>query len=366
MPCCGTRPSLADQREFVETIHSSGWTLLKLINDILDFSKIEAGKLALEVIPFDPARVLREVAELLGPQTRQKQLALRSHSDPSVPDQIVGDPVRMRQVMLNLAGNAVKFTRWGGVSIELRLDPDRPEFLRCEVTDTGIGIPPEKQPLLFRKFSQVDSSTTRRFGGTGLGLAISKRLIELMGGEIGLQSEPGKGSTFWFILPTVGGLNPKAPAAPPPLPVAERFGAGPSPEPRGEPRFHVLLAEDDETNQRLAVQMLQHLGCRVDVASNGAEAAAMAAQLTYDAIFMDCMMPEMNGWEATRVIRRAEHGNRRVPIVAVTADVMPGQREKCLEAGMDDFVEKPIDFNALAQILTHRATKGARDNQGQG
>jgi CheY-like chemotaxis protein len=257
----------------------------------------------------------------------------------------------VRQVLLNLAGNAVKFTRRGRVGVAVRMDPANPEFIRCEVTDTGIGVPREKQAKLFQLFSQADSSTTRRFGGSGLGLAISKRLVELMGGEIGLLSEPGKGSTFWFNLPAAPGrsdLLQKLDLAP--QTAAEDKEPAEAP---GHPaaRAHVLLAEDDPVNQELARYLLKRLSCAVDVAPNGREAVELARRRVYDAVFMDCLMPEMDGLEATRQIRRAENGATRVPIIAVTASVFESQRAECLAAGMDDFIEKPIHADMMEKAL---------------
>jgi signal transduction histidine kinase/CheY-like chemotaxis protein len=348
----------AEQSEFVQIIHQSGYALLTLINDIIDFSKIEAGKLALESIPYNFPRVVADVAELLSVQIGQKDLSIRVHCEPSAPAEFRGDPGRARQVLLNLAGNAVKFTKRGSVTITLLADQERARFLRCEISDTGIGIPADKQSKLFQLFSQADSSTTRRFGGTGLGLAISKRLVELMGGEIGLSSEVNKGSTFWFTLPAgdpspgqIYGLENTVPAALAPPAVASL--------PMAAVNYRVLLAEDNETNQRLAVHVLEKLGCRVDVVPNGLEAVALAGRSRYDLILMDCLMPEMDGLEATREIRRAEHGPGRVPIVALTASVIDGRREKCLAAGMDDFVEKPIHGDKLARALRKWAGAGS-------
>jgi PAS domain S-box-containing protein len=343
--------SLSDeQRQFVETIQRSGRSLLALLNDILDFSKIEAGKLKVETIHFNPTEVAGEAVALLSSQARQKGLNFNLRCSPSLPRQLLGDPGRMRQVLVNLAGNAIKYTRHGSVAVELGLDLGG-EFVRCEIVDTGIGIPQDKQALLFQKFSQLESSTTRRFGGTGLGLAICKSLIGLMGGQIGLTSKLGQGSTFWFTLPLNRGSDPTA------APIMTDSGPALLPAPRAasrrsETKFRVLLAEDDSTNQILAVHLLKRLSCQVEVAADGAEAVALAGQTTYDLILMDCQMPKMDGFEACREIRRLEQGARRVPIVAATANVLPGQREKCLAAGMDDFLEKPIDAQNLERILS--------------
>ena len=344
-------PMTGEQRQFAQTIQRSGQTLLKLINDILDFSKIEAGKLTMETIEFNLPQVVHEVIELLRVPAQQKQLALQVHCEPALPPHLTGDPSRVRQVLFNLAGNAIKFTRKGNITIHVRRDETSPTFIRCEITDTGIGIPAEKQSKLFQLFSQADSSTTRRYGGTGLGLAISKRLVELMGGRIGLASEPNKGSTFWFTLPLMECHASDASRPLPPVPVSIR------PEsnvetllPQGA-RCNVLLAEDDPTSRELAVHLLKRLSCDIDLAANGKEAVTLAAHRTYDVILMDCLMPEMDGLEATREIRRRENGTGRAPIIAATASVIEGQRAKCLAAGMDDFIEKPFSAPELEQAL---------------
>ncbi len=341
-----------EQRRFVETIQFSGQKLLTLINDILDFSKIEAGQMSIESVEYDLPQVVQEVADLLSPQAAAKKLTLAATCDPALPELATGDPTRVRQVLLNLTGNALKFTKHGGVAVHVRPDPHRAAVILFEVSDTGIGIPLEKMTVLFQKFSQVDTTTTRRFGGTGLGLAISRKLVELMGGEIGVTSEAGHGSTFWFTMPAAGGSGAQRGAVQHAAPaVVASTGTFEDPRPAQEGCFRVLVAEDDATNRKLAVHLLQKLSCQVDLAGNGAEAVAMAAQRRYDAIFMDCCMPEMDGWEATRQIRRAETGTRPVPIIAVTAGVVGDQREKCQAAGMDDFVAKPIANDALRRVL---------------
>jgi CheY-like chemotaxis protein len=310
---------------------------------------------------------------------------------------MVGDPTRLRQTLLNLVGNAVKFTKKGAIEIHVQALSSDPALLRFEVHDTGIGIPADKQSLLFKEFSQLDSSTTRRFGGTGLGLAISSRLVKLMGGQIGHRSEPGQGTMFWFTLPlatiqktcaedapTQGSVDlHRLPAtsvngqpsqrhslganhasrcgdlSPPPEIADGRGNLGghsaslelPATAPSKQPSFRVLVVEDDATNQVLAAHLLKRLSCQVDIAENGLEAVALAAERVYDAIFMDCLMPEMDGWEATKRIRQFPNASGRVPIVAVTACVGAGQREKCLASGMDDFLEKPIQIEALERAL---------------
>ncbi|MBI2964456.1 MAG: response regulator [Deltaproteobacteria bacterium] len=485
-----------EQREFVETVRSSAEALLGLINDILDFSKIEAGRLAIEPISFDLEMAAAEVLDLFSGKAHDKGVDLAARYAPGTPRKVVGDPGRIRQVLTNLVGNALKFTDRGQVSIDIEATPrgDGAALFRFRVADTGIGIAPEQQARMFEKFMQADASTTRRYGGTGLGLAISKQLVEVMGGEIGLSSEPGRGSTFWFTLPLPVDASPDvAPAAPEELQtlrllivddndlnrriLAEQLlrwnmrgsavasgkealralreayvggepfhmalldfhmpemdgemlgraikadraladtvlllmtsggqrgdakrmaeagfaayltkpvvgsvlldaiatawagralgdeavlitrhslpqhpgaGAKPPSTDAGEPRARVLLAEDNPTNQRVARLTLERLGCRVDTAANGKEAVEMLESLPYDVVFMDCQMPEMDGYEATREIRRREGAGRRIPIVALTAHAMDGDRRKCLAAGMDDYVSKPMRREAVHGAL---------------
>ncbi|HXG48204.1 MAG TPA: MASE1 domain-containing protein [Methylomirabilota bacterium] len=363
------------QRQFTETIRHSAEALLTLLNDILDLSKIEAGKLVVENIPYDLKRLVEEVASLLRSRAEEKGLELRLNLAPDLPHRLIGDPGRLRQVLLNLAGNAVKFTERGHVTIEVRGQgqearstvapipvPD-PSHLLVQITDTGIGIPKDKQGMLFNRFTQADGSTTRKFGGTGLGLAICKRLVELMGGEIGLESEPGRGSTFWFTLPlqvdegSEGGRpaeriegshtrplpvmdNPRQPISP----IVSSSGAATRP-------WRVLVAEDTVTNQVLATHLLKKLNCSVEVAANGLEAVRLFEASSFDLILMDCHMPEMDGYDATAEIRRREDKSRRVPIVALTASAMAGDREKCVAAGMDDYLTKPLRPDDLRTAL---------------
>lgn len=485
-------PLNEEQRDFGETIRSSGQALMTIINDILDFSKIEAGKLELDEAPFDVQGTVDEVCELLAQVAERKGLEIVVRPDPGCPRRIVGDAGRVRQVLLNLITNAVKFTHDGHVLVEVayRADADQADGeLTFSVTDTGIGISAEQQAALFQMFSQADTSTTRRYGGTGLGLAISRRLVERMGGSIAVTSAEGRGSTFWFTLPARAAGRQPAPALAPvaltglrvlvvddlevnrrvlheqlkrwevthdcvdsaaaalatlrlaaergapytvglldylmpdidgemlaaqikadpqlrdialimltsgsqrgdsarllaagfssfmmkPLVrpghlrealvraagldiaatrVARPTAAG-APRPdtahgQPEPRFHVLLAEDNVVNQRLATHMLRALGCRVDLAVNGHEAIEFAERVAYDCIFMDCLMPGVDGFEATADIRHRHQGQRRVPIIALTANVMVGDREKCLAAGMDDYLSKPLRRGDLERAL---------------
>ncbi len=451
------------QREFATTINNSAEALLTIINDILDFSKIEAQRLDLEVVPLDVREAAADVLDVFGRQAAEKGLELACRIAPDVPVGLQGDPGRLRQILINLVGNAIKFTEAGEVLVSVEaeeLAEDR-ATVRFEVTDTGIGIPYAVQRRLFQKFTQADSSTTRRYGGTGLGLAISRRLVELMGGEIGVESAQGQGSRFWFKISL--GRRAEAPAPPLELPslrvlvvddnamnrgvlyhqlvrrglVVDAADDGPAalariaaqsspydvvlldhqmpgmdgielagriaaedpdrrtrlilltsvtaadnlnlegtaielcltkpvresrltraiaqgmpaleadrarPAVEGTPPLggRILVADDNVVNQRVAARILDQLGYRVDVVPDGVEALAALAATPYDAVLMDCHMPEMDGFEATRRIRAGESGNRHTPIIALTADAMAGDRERCLAAGMDDYLAKPI------------------------
>jgi CheY-like chemotaxis protein len=272
---------------------------------------------------------IEEVMALLTVKAKDKGIDLILRYAPDGARYVMGDSGRIRQVLTNLIGNAVKFTQAGQVSIGVWWEETR---VRISVEDTGVGIPEDKLACIFEKFTQADSSTTRRFGGTGLGLAISKQLVELMGGEIGVQSRPGKGSTFSFALPMALAGQHKADA------VSTLQG-------------RVLLAEDNAINSRVATRMLEKLGFRVDVAVNGKEAVDMLEMLPYDLILMDCQMPTMDGYEATQEIRRCQGERGRVPIIAVTANSMEGDKERCLQAGMDDYIAKPIKAELLREIV---------------
>ncbi|MDH3590751.1 MAG: ATP-binding protein, partial [Planctomycetota bacterium] len=438
-----------EQRGFVETIRISGDALLSIINDILDFSKIEAGKLELEHIPFDPRDVIDGVGALLGEIAGEKDVRFVLHVDENVPHELVGDPGRLRQILMNLVGNALKFTEIGEVvvSVQLRGEDNGRAVLRFQVADTGIGVAPGVCEHLFESFSQADQSTTRRYGGTGLGLAICKQLAELMGGEIDVASVVGYGSVFWFTATCdVGQASVRAPvrfegyriaiidrdalrrahltvrllgygidvethASTPDrvrcdavffdsgtagpadvkrfdVPVvwltpsarkrpSGRFLATPlsrapleqvlhdvltpdlepvhrNPDAGQEPTAYdarVLVVEDNVVNQRVAVRMLEKIGCTVQLACDGREAVDAIAAGSFDLVFMDCMMPEMDGFEATRVIRSREPAGVHVPVIALTANAVSGDKERCLEAGMDDFVAKPVKRAALVAAL---------------
>ncbi len=322
-----------DQRECVNTIRNSGQALLTIINDILDFSKIEAGRLELEHLPYDLPKTLQEITELMRPQAEAKGLFLLLDADPAVPTGFQGDPVRVRQVVLNLVGNAIKFTADGGVTVRLRRD-DVSSRARIEIEDTGIGIPRDKLGNLFQLFTQVDASTTRRFGGTGLGLAISRRLAELMGGAVGVESEEGRGSIFWFDLP----LPANTVLLPRPTGLAE---VKPLARADGE-QVRVLVAEDNSVNQKLAKRLLEKAGCDVEVVGDGQLAVEAVKEKSYHLVIMDCHMPNMDGFEATREIRRRFPRGSGPRIVALTASALKSDHEACIEAGMDDFLTKPI------------------------
>jgi signal transduction histidine kinase/CheY-like chemotaxis protein len=459
-----------EQKQYAETVRSCGEALLTLINDILDFSKIEAGKLAFETLDFDLLTVIEDVQAVLGVKAQAKGVELGVFVDPATPLAVAGDPTRLRQILTNLMDNALKFTHEG--SVELRVRPEAEEggrvLVRLEIRDTGIGMKPEVVDRLFTSFFQGDKSTTRKYGGTGLGLTICKRLAELMGGDIGVTSVPGRGSTFWFTvrLATRGcqapvrsgvpaillaGLSPRstglvaeqlaawgvpceaAPAGTEPgawlrgacrpgalilagpealdaalavagdgavalvsplyrpelreaaarrgvrtflsLPVRPSHlrsllepagqavggaaAAAPPPTAIGPVKARVLLAEDNLVNQKVALVMLQKLGIEADVAATGTEALDALVGVAYDLVLMDCQMPEMDGFEATRRIRERERGSRRLPVVAMTANAMVGDRERCLEAGMDDHIPKPVRMEALHHALVRWLPAGA-------
>ncbi len=345
------------QRRHASLARSSGKTLLELINNILDFSKIEAGKLELETIDFDLPPVVETVINNLSLMATEKGLRLISTIDARVPSAVCGDPARLQQVLLNLTNNAIKFTQQGQVVIGVALDGEGEHnvVLRFAVSDTGIGIPPDHMDRLFRSFSQVDASTTRKYGGSGLGLSICKQLAELMGGQIGVESVPGAGSTFWFTI-HCGKSQGTTPRTTPVLEAgAIAAGADAGTEICGA---RILLAEDDEISQEVAVELLKRAGHHCQAVSTGRQAVEEALKGEYDLILMDCQMPEMDGFEATRAIRKHEREaglprdrQDRLPIIALTANAIRGDRELCLEAGMDDYLAKPLEPRRLMEML---------------
>jgi PAS domain S-box-containing protein len=344
----------ARQSRFIRNIAASGESLLAVVDDILDFSKIEAGKLDLEEVVFDVRQVLESLVEPLRLKAREKSLHLRLAVAEDVPRHLRGDPGRLRQILVNLVGNAVKFTQTGGIDVDCTAEAaaDSGVRLRFAVTDTGVGIAAADLEKLFRPFSQVDSSTTRRFGGSGLGLAISRRLAALMGGEVRVDSRPGRGSTFSLIA-AFGTVEPQELQA---VSVAAS-GATASPLRRsdgGAPRL--LLVEDNPVNLELAVEIVQSVGCQVRTAGDGQQALDALRDRAVDAILMDCQMPVMDGFEATRRIRAGEAGaqHRGLLIVAMTANALKGDREACLAAGMDDYIAKPVTPTALRDKLRER------------
>ena len=353
----------AQQREYAKTIRNSGETLLHIINDILDFSKIEAGKLELEKIDFALHDAIHDSLSMPNEQAGGKGIQLTCTVAPGVPEAIVGDATRLRQIITNLVGNAIKFTKVGGVAVNVTSDNadsrgaadgvDQPLCrLRFEVIDTGMGMTPDVLAHLFQPFSQADESTTRRYGGTGLGLAITKQLVDIMDGVIGVHSEPGSGSTFWFEIPVR--ISSKSAHALKTNRLAIRATGL---------ACKVLLAEDNVVNQRVTEAMLRSIGCTTTICGNGLLAINAAATGEFDIILMDCNMPEMDGWEATRQIRAREKTHATngqgapiatpaTPIIALTANALQGDREQCLAAGMNDFLSKPFKLEQLRTVLT--------------
>ncbi len=349
------------QHRYATGVRGAGEALLRIVDDILDFSKLEAGKLTLEQVAFVPRQLIDELVVLLVDQARAKGLSFVAECAPEVPEVVVGDPGRLRQVLINLAGNALKFTSVGTITVRVNVltfpATDEDSVLVFEVSDTGIGIDPATQARLFEPFSQADASTTRRFGGTGLGLAISRRLVTTMGGELTLTSTPGVGSAFAFTLPVSttasGGEGLVDPSSLRDPRVATLESPSASPVARSGTRApaRVLVAEDNPVNQMVAQGMLRSLGYDVRVVSTGAEALAALEEEAFAAVVMDCHMPEMDGFEATRRLRIRESGGHRTPVIAMTAGVLDQDRDRCLVAGMDDFVPKPVDVDHLRRTL---------------
>ncbi len=334
--------------ELVAIIERSARGLLAIISDVLDFTKAESGRIQLESTHFDLHGTLRALVDLELNVALKKRIDLELVIAPGTPQFVLGDPVRLRQVLLNLLDNAVKFTSVGGVTLMVRPAAGRPGILRFEVRDTGIGIEPSVQRSIFDPFVQADDSTTRRFGGSGLGLAICKHIVELMDGDLVVESQPGRGSTFRFecALPEAAGgrIEPE-----PPAPAAQN--------PLG---MHVLVVDDNAVNRTIALRMLKWLGCTADSCSDGREAIELASAADYDAVLMDCAMPDVDGYQATAAIRTLSGPRGRVPIVAVTAHALAGDRDQCLAARMDDYLTKPIQIAELRAALVRNGER-ARD-----
>ncbi|WP_305024062.1 PAS domain S-box protein [Paenibacillus lacisoli] len=341
-----------EQRNYADIIRQSGSSLLAIVNDILDFSKIDSGKLELEQEPFDLRDTVNQVIQLLQPRTEEKHLQLTSFIEEGIPENLIGDAQRVRQILVNLIGNAIKFTECGSIEVRLagRQGVGPGEYMiQAEIRDTGIGIPGDKIGLLFQSFSQLHPVITRKHGGTGLGLAICKRLVELMGGAIGVDSEEGAGSVFWFTL-LLGNMDPDQQ----PLEGgSELAAAGESAalEQQLSPRLDILVVEDHPVNRELLLKLLEKLGYEADFCTNGMEAIEAVTRREYDLVFMDVQMPIMDGIKATALIRRLLPEDRLPVIVAVTAYARPEDQEKCLRSGMQDFISKPIHLNEISRVL---------------
>ena len=333
-----------DQRTLAQALHGAGMTLRALINDVLDLSKIEAGKLELELVDFSVRAVVDQTVQLIAGPAADKGLSLTVEVAPEVPSFLRGDSTRLGQVVANLGSNAVKFTDRGEVRIEVGVLPQVGDDIELQVTvtDTGPGIAPESQQRLFEAFTQADPSTTRRHGGTGLGLTIARQLATAMGGRLTLESTPGVGSIFRFTAPFAPAVGAVV------RPTGPTRGRRPS---EASPA-RVLVVEDNHVNQMVAVGLLENAGYETAVAVDGVEAvAALAGEHPFDAVLMDCRMPRMDGFAATRAIRSQERPGRRVPIIAMTASALEGERERCLAAGMDDFLTKPVDSARVERVL---------------
>ncbi len=368
-----------DQKDIAETLRDSAETMVGLIEEVLDFSKIEAGKLVLERAPFDLRLAIDGVLRMLSVLARRRGLTLNASFEGPLPSRVLGDITRLRTLVTNLVGNALKFTERGAVELRAALDArdDQRAVMRVSVLDTGIGMSPATIERLFEPFTQADASSTRRYGGTGLGLAICKRLVQEMGGEIGVESAEGAGSTFWFTLPleieaasTLGAdacesvvyasaAQPSMrPSRPPPstrpaqVPVSTRPSRVPmsTRPPVTSSRPTVLVVDDNAVNRLVAARLLQKLNYEVDTAASGVLAVSACARRSYDAVLMDCHMPEMDGYEATRAIRRM-HPAGTLGIVAMTANAQEGDRERCRAAGMDDYVTKPVRVETMRETL---------------
>jgi CheY-like chemotaxis protein len=335
-----------EQQSYADHIVRSGERMLSIINDILDISKIETGQLELDLTDFALHETIEQACAIAAIQATSKGVGLAIEFTDAAPRYLRGDAGRLSQIVLNLVANGVKFTAEGAVTVRVDAPQSGPDgtLVRVEVADTGIGIDPEVLERLFEPFTQADSSTTRNYGGTGLGLAIARELTELMAGTIGATSDPGRGSTFWFEVELAAAISEEGPM-PAPRPVrAPAVALGPDAP-------LVLVADDTPVNQIVAVRALQRCGCRSHVVNDGYEVLAALLTQRYAAILMDCEMPEMDGYETTGELRQREVGGHRTPVIAMTAHAMKGDLEKCLAAGMDDYVSKPLRHQALREVL---------------
>jgi signal transduction histidine kinase/DNA-binding response OmpR family regulator len=357
-----------EQHRCATTIRESGESLLAIINDILDFSKLEASAVELETLTFDLHALLSYASEIVAPRARAKALDLTISISPDVPRHIKADAGRLRQIVLNLLGNAVKFTERGEVRLRARVTGGEDKRLRLDISDTGIGITTAQISKLFQKFSQADSSISRRFGGSGLGLAICKKLIERMGGEIGVESKPGVGSTFWLELPIMAASLEEIEACKAPARNERADEAFAAIAALGRP-LRLLLVEDNATNVFVATSMLGKFGIKPDVAGNGLEAVEAIRRQPYDIVLMDVQMPEMDGFEATRVIRALPGPEAKTPIIALTANTSTSDVERCRGAGMNAHIGKPFRASelmlALAASLDGRAVTSERVPDGE-
>jgi CheY-like chemotaxis protein len=335
------------QRDYLQTAQSSAHALMVILNDILDFSKIEAGKLNIEHIAFDLSQTLNDTLAAIDLRAQKKGLFLTLQLPAGLPVSVMGDPGRLRQVITNLCDNAIKFTLSGGLTVQLQLAdlPDKKLQLQFSITDTGIGIDPGKQTAIFEAFSQADSSTTRQFGGTGLGLTICTRLVSLMGGRIWVNSIPGHGSTFHFTA-MLEQCRPECM-----LPQPATLQINPTEPVQATASLKILLAEDHPVNQVLVTTLLKKWGHQVTLAEDGQQAVDLMYSGTFDLILMDMQMPVIGGLEATRLIRAHETASHRTPIIAITANVRDADRQSCLDAGMNDFLTKPLRTKELQALL---------------
>lgn len=327
-------PLNTQQADWLSTISASANSLLKLLNDILDFSKIESGKLNLTLKPFELKPLLMSVIKSLEPSATEKGLSLDMQVADNLPDWILSDEMRIRQILLNLIDNAIKFTHRGSIQIQVMLDNENPQQLKITVQDTGVGIPEFAKEKLFKAFSQVDGSTTRLYGGTGLGLSMTQKLVYLLGGTIGFDSQEGSGSRFWFTLKLTKALNST------------------QTEPRPDGIIHILLVEDNPVNTKIALALLKKLNYSADTAENGAIALEKLATGNYDLVLMDCQMPVKDGYQTTEELRLWDNVISKTPVIAITANALPDDEEKCYRSGMDDYISKPINPKVLAEKLT--------------